>query len=379
MLDSLLDKCKKDFPAIKRCALKNVMVLALCMLDAETVNLYKLKKKVGSVLGNKQSKPQSHYKRLIRLFTNEQSSSLWQDLLLFCVRMFRLKVEYLLLDGTSWQFGQRHIHLLVLSIVYKGVAIPVNHSRFTCWTDLQKKGISSTAERGALLKQAQGLYLLEGKTLIADREYIGKEWFEALSKAGIDFIVRLKRGIYRQYVDQANGHSYTKLVRKAKKGKRSVGKAINLEGMALTFVVLPNKQVNAKEELLYLLSSLSHVFTISEAYRLRWLTECCFKHMKSNGFHLEELGFKDENKIRLLLALVVFCYCLAIHEGLKFDKYVARKHYKDGSLYRQVSVFRNGLDWLAVIVTDIVLFLDYLVKEMIAPKQRYRSPKAIFV
>lgn len=373
MLNSLLNKFRKEFSQLKPSALKNVFVLALCILDQETVNLNKLKKKVGTLLGNKASKPSSHYRRLIRLFTDQKESNLWQDLLLFCVKMFRLKVAYLLLDGTSWEFGERKIHLLVLSMIYKGVAIPI------CWTDLQKKGLSSTQEREDLLKKAQGLYALKGKTLIADREYIGTEWFEALARAGIDFIVRLKKGIYRHYVDQAKGHSYSKLRRKAKKGKRPVGKPIELEGMPLTFVVLPNRQAQAKEELLYLLSSLCQPFTISETYSKRWLTECLFKHMKSNGFHLEELGFKDENKIRLLLSILVFCYCLAIHEGLKYDQQLRRNHYKNGSVYRQVSVFRNGLDWLAVISTDMVTFLDYVYKQIVAPKNRYRSPKAIFV
>lgn len=132
MLDSLLDKFKKEFSQVKRSALKNVFVLALCMLDQETVNLNKLKKKVGTILGNKASKPSSHYRRLIRLFTDQQESSLWQDSLLFCVKMFRLKVDYLLLDGTSWEFGERKIHLLVLSMIYKGVAIPSGSKLKAC-------------------------------------------------------------------------------------------------------------------------------------------------------------------------------------------------------------------------------------------------------
>src|SRR5687768_4912693 len=115
MLHSLLDKFKKEFSQVKRSVLKNVFVLALSILDGETVNLNKLKKKVGNLLGNKQSKPSSHYRRLIRLFTDEKESNLWQDILLFCVNLFRLKVDYLLLDGTSWEFGKRKIHLLVLS------------------------------------------------------------------------------------------------------------------------------------------------------------------------------------------------------------------------------------------------------------------------
>ncbi len=97
MLDSLLDNIRKEVSQTKRWVLKNVFVLVLCMTDQETVTLNKLKKKVGTVSGNKQSKLSGHYRRLIRFFTDQQASNLWQDLLLFCVKMFRLKVAYLLL------------------------------------------------------------------------------------------------------------------------------------------------------------------------------------------------------------------------------------------------------------------------------------------
>ena len=296
------------------------MLLVVCMLHRETVNLYKLKKQVGPVLGNTKSKPSAHYKRLLRLFQQEKESDLWQLLLLFCLGLFRLKVDYLLLDGTSWQFGQQKIHLLVLSMVYKGVAIPL------CWSNLAKKGTSSVEERQELLQKAPGLYHLSGKVLGADREYIGPEWFKALQEAGLHGVVRLRKNLYRQAIDQSAGWRYSKLEKKAKSRPRPVSKKIELEGMALTFVVLKNRQAQAKEKLLYLLSNLESAPAISQAYALRWLIEYCFKHMKTNGFNIEDLSFKDKDKIRLLLAVVIVAYCWSIHQGLKFDKTVKRKN-----------------------------------------------------
>lgn len=373
MLPSLLNKFKEDFPGVKRAALKNIMLLVVCLLQRETVNLYKLKKQVGPVLGNTASKPSAHYKRLLRLFKQEKESDLWQLLLLFCLRLFRLKVEYLLLDGTSWQFGKEKIHLLVLSMVYQGVAIPI------CWSNLAKKGTSSVEERKELLQKAQGLYQLSGKVLVADREYIGPEWFKALQQAGLHWVVRLRQNLYRQAVDQAPGWRYSKLRQKAKSRQRPVSKRIQLEGLPVTFVVLRNRQPQAKEALLYLLSDLENAPAISHAYQLRWLIEYCFKHMKSNGFDLEDLSFRDKDKIRLLLAVVVVAYCLSIHQGLKFDKTVKRKKYPNQTTARAVSVFRNGLDHLSSHVYQLVLFLDFICRERTGLKVIYRSKKSVFV
>ena len=349
------------------------MVLVVCMLQRETVNMYKLKKQVGPVLGNTASKPASHYKRLLRLFQQEKESDLWQFLLLFCLQLFRLKVGHLLLDGTSWQFGQQKIHLLVLSMAYKGVAIPI------CWSNLEKKGTSSVEERKELLEKAQGLYQLSGKVLVADREYIGPEWFMALQQAGINWVVRLRKNLYRHAIDQAPGWRYSKLEKKAKSHKRAVGKKIELAGMALTFVVLTNRQANAKEELLYLLSNLEDTPAISQAYKLRWLIEYCFKHMKSNGFEVEDLSFKDKNKIRLLLAVVILAYCLSIHQGLKADKTVKRKRYANQTTARAVSVFRNGLDQLYSQVFQLTLFLEFIHAQVDRARASYRSKKSILV
>ena len=49
-------------------AIKNIWLLTCILPLARTTNLNKMKDYVGGVLGNEDSKPESHYKRLTRFF-----------------------------------------------------------------------------------------------------------------------------------------------------------------------------------------------------------------------------------------------------------------------------------------------------------------------
>ena len=77
--------------------------------------------------------------------------------------------RYLLMDATCWQFGKAKFHFLVLSLVFEGVSIPF------FFVNLAKKGCSSDRERIRLVQMANLLYPLRGMTLIADREYVGRQ------------------------------------------------------------------------------------------------------------------------------------------------------------------------------------------------------------
>ena len=75
-------------------------------------------------------------------------------------------------------------------------------------------------------------------------------------------------------------------------------------------MIVRNRQPDAKEPLLYLLSSLEGKHVIANIYAQRWLIEVCFYHLKSNGFQLEDLGVKQDQRVRLMMALTVFAYVL---------------------------------------------------------------------
>lgn len=76
MLTPLLGKISEYFPNHGKGCLKNVLILSLCLLIKETVNLNKLKGTVGAVLGRSSTQADSNYKRLLRIFDHHSDSTL---------------------------------------------------------------------------------------------------------------------------------------------------------------------------------------------------------------------------------------------------------------------------------------------------------------
>ena len=64
------------------------------------------------------------------------------------VRLLKLVPPYTIaIDRTEWQFGKRWVNILMLSITYRGVSIPL------FWTVTDEKGCSDNQERKAILQK----------------------------------------------------------------------------------------------------------------------------------------------------------------------------------------------------------------------------------
>ncbi len=121
--------------------------------------------------------------------------------------------------------------MLVLRILYQGVSIPI------FWVNLSKKGHSNFDERKRLLQMASRLYCLKGMTLLADREYIGREWFRWLvEEMGLDWVIRVPIRDYKHEISQGK-KSYSALIKKARAGKL-VAQAVEIAGKPYQFVAL---------------------------------------------------------------------------------------------------------------------------------------------
>jgi hypothetical protein len=120
-----------------------------------------------------------------------------------------------------------------------------------------------------------------------------------------------------------------------------------------TFLLVAYCNRSGKQECLRLITTLSPV----EHYKQRYRMESMFKHLKSNGFDLEALHLEYGYKIRLLMAVVVLAYTLAITYGLAdFKRKVKTK--KQGS--PEKSVFRWGLDKWQAYLKQLEGFLEKL-------------------
>ena len=377
MLRPLLAKLTPFLPGHTPTCAKNVLIVALALLRRQTVCRDKLKAVVGAITGRHATAADSHYKRLIRFFDDHAAGDLWLDVVACAVRLLRLKSRYLILDGTSWRRPSGWHHLLTLCVVYRGVAVPI------AWLDLAKRGCSNLSEREALFALVADRFDLRGKVLLADREYIGAEWFKFLIDRGSGFCIRSRDYAYFPLVDRsAPGQprlreAIRRVTASAKPNKaRRFRFRFAADGPWLYFVVARNPDPRAKERVMSLVTTEDRgAYRIVEAYLERWKIEHCFRHPKTNGFNLELLNLRGAERQRLLIAVVVFAYALSIAEGLKTyaERVATKTHGSAARRYPAVSVFRYGIDRLHEAKADLVTFCRYLVRALTRAMAGYRS------
>lgn len=101
----------------------------------------------------------------------------------------------LCLDRSNWKFGKTHINYLVLSWrISKDLSLPL------FFVDLDKAGNSSTQERLDLLELFTKVFGTERiNSLMADREFVGNQWFETLNQKDISFFIRVKNNTMTLY------------------------------------------------------------------------------------------------------------------------------------------------------------------------------------
>ena len=364
VLRPLLHKLTPAFANRRPTVVKNALILTLAILRARTTCLNALKGEVGAITGAHATLPASHYKRLVRFFDDHAATGLHGDLLAAAVGLLRRKARHLVLDGTSWHTPTGPIHLLTLCVLYDGVAVPI------LWTDLAKKGASSVAERKRLLDAAFARYDLRGMCLLADREYIGPEWFTYLADNGLDFCIRSRDYAYFRDVE-AGGRLPGRIreaiaaVRRSRKPNKARAYAFRLspDGPRLYFVIARNPDPKAGERVMYLVTTVCERANGTVArYLKRWSIEHCFRQLKSNGFDLERVNLATGHRRRLLIAAVVLAYAVSVTEGLRTYRRLVpvKTHGTDARSYPAVSVFRHGLDRLSRHKTDLERFCRYL-------------------
>ena len=279
----------------------------------------------------------SNYRRIQRFLSDKQVLD-FNKLALFIVSLFGFldKKYELAMDRTHWQWGQKNINVFMLSIVYKGISIPVY------WTVFDKKGNSNTAERIELMEQFIAQFGQEKIIrVLADREFVGKIWLNWLKNQGIDFGIRLKKDTL---VRNSRGkfvqiHTLFRLLK--------AGEAIILPTMreiyqGETTVFISGLRLPDGNLLILATNSLSD--TPFENYSHRWQIETLFSCLKTRGFHLENTHLTDPQRMKRLLAVlaIAFCWAHKIGEYQHEQKPIKlKKHQRSAK-----SLFRLGLDWL---------------------------------
>lgn len=297
------------------------------LITTRTVNLAE----IASVFEGR-AKTDSHYQTCHRFLKDFDLP--FAALAHFIVQLLGVKRDWTVaIDRTNWKFGQTEINLLMLALVHQGMAYPL------IWFSLKKAGNSNTDERVLLLELFLSLFAkAQVAALVADREFIGKDWLNWLVAHEIPFQIRVKENcqVTRRGRTQALRawfrHATPQRPLVLKQPAQMWGGAYYFSGFrrpdgAYVIVVSPT----------YEPAALSN-------YRRRWGIETLFGALKTRGFNLEDTRVTKEDRLQKVVALLALAFCWCHQVGLWLHEQKAHKKKKHGRLSQ--SVFRRGLDCL---------------------------------
>lgn len=251
------------------------------------------------------------------------------------LRLLKISSPYTIaVDRTEWQLGKTWVNVLMLSVTYRQVAIPV------LWTVLSKKGCSDNQERQELLERFAADFGLESIGFVtADREFCSKQWLGYLVGRRIGFRLRIKANAR---IANARGKlvSAARLCRTMKTGARvEFRKKRKLWG-ATVYVAVCRKPDG--ENVIVIASQ--QTGKILNEYGERWKIETLFGILKTRGFRLEDTHLTQIERVGKLLSLLTIAVSWALLTGELESCGKTLKTKKHGYLAK--SIFRLGFDCL---------------------------------
>lgn len=242
----------------------------------------------------------------------------------------------LALDRTNWSYGKEDINLLVLSVIVKGCGIPLY------WLELDSCGNSDTEERQQIMKS---LVELTGANkiayLLADREFIGEEWFDSLFEQDVKFVIRIKSNM----LIESSGKYLSGKDLSAKASKIAI---VSFDGAINNKKLSFQATISSENKLVLVASNHIGCTQLLYLYGKRWGIECLFGHLKTKGFNFEDTHVTGKLRIGNLTKLVVLAFACTFLLGIIAARKAPIMIKNHG--YKQHSYFRYGLDLITGIL-----------------------------
>ena len=285
--DTLADHLKTHLPHRRVDALKRLAEVLLAVLQAEST----LHRKIALHLP-RAATLESKTRTVARVFHDAQLTPQdVTDVLLPLLPDGRLT---LIMDRTTWHYGQTPLNILVLGALLGGAVIPL------VWSMLPHQGNSCTAAR--ILLVARLLKVLPARrwaVVIADREFVGREWCSFLRWKRIRHCIRIRENT--RIEDELVRDLFTTL----QPGEvRTLFERTWVYG-GWMHVVITLSPIGDR----VIVASDLPVLDVLNTYRLRWAIESAFSSLKSRGLNLEATHMTAPARISRLFGLL--CIALA--------------------------------------------------------------------
>ncbi len=249
----------------------------------------------------------------------------------------------LALDRTNWKFGLTNINILVLAVVYQGVAFPILYRL------MPKFGNSSTKERIELLERFRNLF--GGHTidcLLADREFVGDFWLAYLNLNKIRYHIRIRENFWVTIPRNGKKAKASWLFSHLKENQHTACHRIVEVNGQLCYLSASKVKNKLGIPELQVIVSFNKPDQAQITYKDRWQIESAFKALKTSGFNIEDTHLTDIDRIEKLFALILVAFVWAYKIGIYLNEMlpiVIKNHGR-----RAKSLFKYGLTSLAKIL-----------------------------
>ena len=311
--------------------IKCIVLLVQAMIKLQSVSYAKLAQGFDSTANY-----ESNLRRIQRFFAKFHFEPILFSKLIFMLLPdnppYRLSM-----DRTNWKFGNTDINILMISVCYKGVGIPL------IWRLLPKRGNSNATERMDLIEcYIKHFGINSIKAFMADREFIGEQWFEDLISFKISFYIRLRNNMLVKQKGQEPKKVFW-LFNNLKHGSYRHCEKLYYLGKNLIYLSGCKTLNAATGKVDYvIIASYNKQDQAMVFYKDRWQIESMFKAMKSSGFNLEDTHLTDLERLSKLIAVVAIAFIWAYLAGI--DKHENIKPIKTKKHGRKAySLFKYGL------------------------------------
>lgn len=372
--------------------IRRLLILAFGISQSKSVNLSYVNDHITTAESGCKNED-SQYVWLLKTFQTGNYVNIIRNSFHLLVIYFYGGQEHikLVLDRTNWDLGTEKINILTIGLLTENdIFIPL------IWEDLGHKGNSHSELRITLIDRLLDWWKaldipIPIFEICGDREFIGEYWLTELSIRGINYVIRLRcdltfetwlNDIYK--IEKRFGlptiHRYLTIYK-----KKSVEVILQGEALAQVFVVKNEGNDVKQEPYIYFITNLDNLDDAALAYRKRWKIEVFFKHLKTQGFNLENFNMSGQHKMNILMAVlsIVFLIVLDLDEEnnpkfktenkfeiefkndgelveeidtkfetenkIKIELNKKMCNYKNGKSYPRKSDFRNGISALAKI------------------------------
>ena len=308
---------------LSKSRLETMALLTVGMIGARTVNLVHVADERGSGTVD----PASTYRRLQRFFQHVRLPEDWAAPVIARLAGGAQK-RTLVLDRTNWKIGEAHVNILVLAIRTRHSQVPL------MWTVLTRAGHSGTSQRIALMERYAALFGTDSiAMLLADREFVGDDWFKWLEDNDIPFTIRIAHNRLATRADGCRVKLATQITLNTR-GRRCTA---TLDGMSrpLHFAALKPRD---GDWVIVATNRTGH--DALATYRKRWAIETLFGNTKTRGLNFEDTRLTDPAKLHLLTALVALAVAWSVRAARtclgqdaptrKTHGYLARSYFRTG-------------------------------------------------